>query len=316
LIDTWHRCKSFIKSSKRWTYIKRFLALRSLIRSRHPDILISFLPNVNIAAILASTNLKLTTICCERSDPSNRSVSKFWTLISRLIYRYANVIIVQTDRTARKVKELYPRLRSVIVIPNPLPDAIVSIYRQQENKSRKVLLSVGRLSQEKQLSKSIAVFSALAEEFPDWDFHIYGDGPLNDALSVQIKSLYLDNRIFLKGLVSNPWAVMAAADVFVMTSKFEGFPNALLEAMGVGLPCVVFDCPSGPREVTFDGRDALLVPLDDQIVLETALRKVMDSEVLRAQLGAQARKSVIERYSLQVVLAKWDSLFNLFGVNA
>jgi glycosyltransferase involved in cell wall biosynthesis len=108
---------------------------------------------------------------------------------------------------------------------------------------------------------------------------------------------------------------MAESDTFMMTSKYEGFPNALLEAMGVGLPCIVFDCPSGPRDITSNGKDAFLVPLGDEVMLESKLRQVMGSEALRRRVGNQAREAILARYSLKSVLAKWDSLFAELGIH-
>jgi glycosyltransferase involved in cell wall biosynthesis len=106
---------------------------------------------------------------------------------------------------------------------------------------------------------------------------------------------------------------MMDADVFVMASKYEGFPNALLEAMGVGLPCMVFDCPSGPREITSNGEYAILVKLDDQNGLITALEKVMSDESFGVELGNQARASILGRYRLSAVLDRWNQLFREVG---
>ncbi|MBK8317940.1 MAG: glycosyltransferase [Betaproteobacteria bacterium] len=140
--------------------------------------------------------------------------------------------------------------------------------------------------------------------------HIYGEGPVRDELSARIEALGLQQRILLKGRTSEPWKVMSRADAFVMNSRYEGFPNALLEAMGVGLPCVSSDCSSGPSEISANGQYALLFAPGDQVGLAAALVQVMADEGLRARLGRQARESVIERYSLSAVLRIWDEFFS------
>lgn len=200
------------------------------------------------------------------------------------------------------------------VIPNPLPEgaALVCLV---EGGDRKFLLSLGRLVIKKQVDRIISTFSALHAQFDDWDLHIYGDGPLRSVLQEKIHDLQMQQRIFLKGPTNDPWSVMASADAFVTTSAYEGFPNALLEAMGVGLPCITYDCPSGPHDITRGGVDAMLVPLNDQDALLKAMKKMMGDEAFRISLGVQGRASVLQRFQLSVVLDRWDKLFKEVGLN-
>jgi glycosyltransferase involved in cell wall biosynthesis len=145
--------------------------------------------------------------------------------------------------------------------------------------------------------------------------HLAGDGPQRTTLQRQIDATKLpSSRLRLLGRSSEPWTLMREADAFVMASRYEGFPNALLEAMGTGLPCVATDCPSGPREISRDGIDALLVTPGDSVALEAALDRLMGDATLRKDLGERARKSVMERYSLPTVLKIWDAVFASVGV--
>lgn len=301
-------------SKSPWNYVRRLVALKNLMANKNPDVVISFLPNVNVAAILSAVLLSVPVICCERRNPSSQTTSPFWEFACRMTYRFANMLVVQTETVATTVGKLYPHLKKVRTVANPLADGVVSLRKETVAKARNTLLSLGRLSDEKQIDKIINVFSKVAPDYPNWDLRLYGDGLIRQQLKGQIYSLGLQNRAFLMGRTSNPWVTMAKADVFAMTSKYEGFPNALLEAMGVGLPCIVFDCPSGPRDITRNGQDAFLVPLDDQFMFEFKLRELMGSEELRIRMGNQARDSVIDRYSLQSVINKWDSLFKELGV--
>lgn len=295
------------------TYMHRMRALRRLITERGPDVIVSFLPNVNFAAILSSAFTGIPLIISERSDPTSYRPEKVIGTLCRLSYRFADMLTVQTDSVAAKVSSFYPGLKKVRTVPNPLP---VDLNRRVPRTAtrRKVLLSLGRLSSEKQIDKLITAFSKVAPMFVEWDLHIYGDGPLKEDLASRIKDDGLSDRVLLKGSTKAPWSVMAESDAFAMTSKYEGFPNALLEAMGIGLPCVAFDCPSGPREISRNGKDALLVPLDDLSGLVSALAKLMSDEVLRISLGKQATESVMKRFSLPVVMQRWDVLFCEIGV--
>jgi GalNAc-alpha-(1->4)-GalNAc-alpha-(1->3)-diNAcBac-PP-undecaprenol alpha-1,4-N-acetyl-D-galactosaminyltransferase len=300
-------------SKSPWNYVRRFFALRNLIRTKKPDVVISFLANVNVAAILTTSLLVAPVICCERRNPSSQPVSLFWEFACRMTYRFTDMLVVQTESVENTIGRLYPHLKRVRTVANPLPDGVILIKKEDVARARKILLSLGRLSDEKQVDKIITAFTKISSDYPDWDLRIYGDGPMRAQLDNLIQSIGIQNRVFIMGRTITPWIVMAEADAFVMTSKYEGFPNALLEAMGVGLPCVVFDCPSGPKEITRDGQDAFLVPFDDESILEIKLRELMGNDALRIQMGKQARDNVVARYSTPSVVAKWDSLFREIG---
>jgi GalNAc-alpha-(1->4)-GalNAc-alpha-(1->3)-diNAcBac-PP-undecaprenol alpha-1,4-N-acetyl-D-galactosaminyltransferase len=295
-------------------YIRRLVGLRNLIKDYQPDIVISFLPNVNVATLLATAFCGLTCIVCERSDPSAQAIGWHWRLACQLLYRFADAVCVQTHSVSVGIKSAYHGLKRVVVAPNPLPMQLCLEDLKNTKAGRKSLLSLGRLSFEKRVDLIIDAFSNLAYLHSDWDLHIYGEGPLAKILSLQIEKNGLQDRIFLYGVTSEPWKIMAESDAFVMASQYEGFPNALLEAMGVGLPCISTDCPSGPREISRNGADAMLVAVDDQAGLESALSRLMSDHDLRRGLGIQARISVSDRYSLPTVLNIWDDIFTSLGV--
>jgi GalNAc-alpha-(1->4)-GalNAc-alpha-(1->3)-diNAcBac-PP-undecaprenol alpha-1,4-N-acetyl-D-galactosaminyltransferase len=291
---------------------RRLYALRGLVLERSPDVIVSFLTNVNVAAVIACALLRIPLIICERTDPTSMPQSRAWAIFSRLLYPFADMLTVQTDAVAVKIGEMYPGVSRIRVIPNPLPEALTAV-RPQRGGQRKILIAMSRLSEEKQLDRLLRAFNELAPQYPDWDLHIYGDGPLARQLEHQIQEDGQTGRAFLRGPTKTPWTAMACADAFVMVSSYEGFPNSLLEAMGLGLPCVVFDCPSGPREITCNGKDALLVSFNDDAKLVSALVEVMGNERLRNSLGQQARESVWNRFSLAQVIKMWDRLFKEVG---
>lgn len=302
-----------IKRKTIGSYAKRFFALRRIIRDRQPDVIVSFLPNVNVAAIFTSAFLKIPLIICERRDPSSQHFSNFLEFSCRATYRFADMLTVQTEAVVNKVVQIYPRLKLVREISNPLPDGVVAVRKSRPCHERKTLLSIGRLSPEKQIDLIISVFAECASRYQDWDLHVYGDGPLRADLEMQIHNLGMQERIILQGHTTEPWKIMVDADAFVMASKCEGFPNTLLEAMGVGLPCVAFDCPSGPREISSRGKYATLVKLDDKSGLLAALEKIMSDKIFASELGEQARASILERYRLSEIINRWDQLFREVG---
>ena len=291
----------------------RLCALRQFIASEQPTVIVSFLPNVNVAAAIASFGLAIPIVVCERTDPFVCPSPWKLRVACRFAYPLADALMVQTQAVASKYMLVGRALRRIRVIPNPVPPQFVELVPLGGTPGERQLLAVGRLSIEKQFDVLIRVFARLASRHSGWSLKIIGEGPLRADLRQQIAALRLHSRVELSGRVADIADEFAHADAFVLTSSFEGFPNALLEAMAAGLPCVTFDCPSGPREITEDGQVALLVALNDEVALELALERLMADDELRKALGTEARASVLRRFALKEILEKWDSLFREVG---
>lgn len=294
--------------------LTRLRALRRFMSIERPDVIVSFLSNVNVAAVVASFGLGIPVIICERNDPVAASTSRWLQLACRCTYPFANILMVQTQAVAIKYVTSGWSLKRLMVIPNPVSEQLLSIQHYSNVTTTKRLLGIGRLHEQKQFDVLIRVFASLAQRHANWSLRIVGEGSLRTALQQQITDLGLDARVELAGRSAMIGEELAKADIFALTSKHEGFPNVLLEAMTAGLPCVSFDCPSGPREISMDGKVALLVSLNDEQALELALERLMLDADLRQTLGSQARRSVIERYSLATVLKQWDALFAEVGI--
>lgn len=296
-------------------YFQRLMALRRLLGLISPDVVVSFLPNVNLAALVITRFSGVPCIISERADPSMVPIGRHWKLGCRLLYRFADLVVVQTQAVATTIRRLYPGLNRVAVIPNPIAQGVRQWVKPRQRASgRKSMLVLGRLVPEKNVDRIVSAFSALANDHRDWDLVVHGDGPLRAELQAQISASGLNERVRLLGWTAEPWRVMADCDAFVMASRYEGFPNALVEAMAVGLPCVSTDCPSGPREISGDGRYALLVPPDNLNALTEAMARLMTDESLRVRLGQEGQAAVRSRYALPSVLAQWDAAFAAVGV--
>lgn len=292
---------------------RKLLALRRLLRHEQADVIVSFLTNVNVTALVASRGLAQPIIVCERTNPAFSSSSgAFLRRLRRITYPWADLVTLQAEESVAAFKKMVPGLKDLAVVPNPMPppllDATLADPLEPEQ-GRFRLMAMGRLVPDKQFSILINAFAAVADKYAQWDLVVWGDGPLREALTEQINRLGLDARVTLPGRTAEPWKELARSHAFAMSSAVEGFPNVLLEAMALGLPCLTFDCPSGPREMTRNGHDALLIPLGDEDAYQTGLAKLLAEPALRDQLGRQAAQSVRERYTLSAVLARWDSLF-------
>jgi GalNAc-alpha-(1->4)-GalNAc-alpha-(1->3)-diNAcBac-PP-undecaprenol alpha-1,4-N-acetyl-D-galactosaminyltransferase len=299
-----------------WTNrIDRLRALRRFIATERPDVVVSFLFNVNVAAVVASIGLDIPVIVCEHNDPFAQPRSPLLRLACKFTYPLADALTVLTEGVANKYAAHNLFLPRIHVAPNPIPEQMMNIVHSGSNDlATRRVLGVGRLTDQKQFNVLIRVFASLANRHPLWSLRILGEGPLRADLQRQIENLGLESRIELAGVTSAIENEFAEADIFALTSKYEGFGMVLVEAMMVGLPCVTFDCPSGPRELSLDGQAALLVPPNDEHAFELALERLMLDANLRQTLSSQARKSVIENYSLANVLKKWDALFTEVGV--
>jgi glycosyltransferase involved in cell wall biosynthesis len=176
-------------------------------------------------------------------------------------------------------------------------------------------MAMGRLNRQKGFDLLLRAFALAAPAAPTgspWQLVILGEGEERPALTALVTELGLAGRVHLPGRIDNPYDSLRQAELFVMSSRYEGFPMSLLEAMACGLPVLCTDCSTGAREILTPGVDGELVPPEDVPALGAALAALMADPARRRALAAQAPK-VLERFSLERVLARWDDLFRRLG---
>lgn len=299
-----------------WSQLKKVLAIRKMVQRYRPDVVIGIMTSASILSILACTGLGVPVVATEHAHPPSQKMSTFWQKLRQFAYPKAAKVIALTQMSAQWLKDNLPNIR-VGVIPNaiqwPLKN-IPPVVLPEKPLGSKLLLAVGRLHPEKGFDVLIQAFALLANQHPDWNLVILGEGGARDTLTAQVQQLSLNDRVRLPGRVGNLLDWYEQADMFVLSSHFEGMSNCLQEAMACGLCVVSFDCDTGPRELIREGIDGVLVrPVADAAALANTLGVLMSDDALRAEYAIKSPE-IKDRFSMQKVGQAWDDLFIELGV--
>ena len=283
---------------------RRVTALRRAIRQSNATSVLGFGDLTNVLVIIATLGLGVRRVVSERTDPTCHEIGRLWSALRRVTYPFADALVVQTKRLLPWARKVMLRPMSACAIPNPLRP----LRSDGRGESEPMIVALGRLWHEKGHDVLIRAFAAVASEFPDWRLTIVGEGPEREALTALARSLGVHERVALPGWLPVPEEVLARSSLFVMSSRYEGFPNALLEAMGVGLPVICTAC-GGSEEMIESGSSGLIVAVEDVDQLAHAMRELMSDGALRHRLAANAR-AASQRYTHRSVMPLWDAVLS------
>ena len=289
----------------------RYRRLRALLQQQRPKRVLALLTKTNILCSAAVWDLPIHLVVSERNDPRLQSIDRLWSRLRCVYYRRADVVTANTEGVLEALQAMGPWQR-LALLPNPLPTALTlqdshepPVHREAE------VLAVARLVPQKGLDVLIRAFASLPESVRDgWSLTLVGDGPELATLQALASDAGLRDLVHFEGFRSDPLVFMRRASIFALPSRFEGMPNALLEAMAAGLPSVVTDASPGPLEMVRNGHQGLVVPTDDVSAFAAALQKLMLDGDLRNRCGVAAR-TTLRALDWDVVESHWRSVLAL-----
>lgn len=274
------------------TVYQRNVQIRQVIGEFKPDCCLPFLPGVIEDTYFAAVKYNVPVVAAVRNKP--RDMGKIKQIISDYVFRHCAAVFFQTEEQ----KAFFPEAvaRKGFVVPNSVPDELLQYTVPASGKITR-FVSVGRLNKQKNQIMLIDAFSDAVKRIPGLTLDIYGAGEEKDNLLNEIDANSLHGIVRLCGRTENIAETLSKYDAFLFSSDYEGMPNALMEAMAFGLPCVSTDCPTGPAELLGNNERGILVPVNNRDAMAEAITElsVHPSEAL--EKAAAAKQYIRENFS-------------------
>ena len=300
-------CKDY--SGKVGTF-KRLSLLRKYLKDKKPSVIVSFLPHVSVYTYFANLGLDTHHVVSERSDPKNNPKNKILRLLKNIVYKVSNGGVFQSEYAQQYFGSA--QIYKGIVINNPI--VVNNLYKTDYKKINYTILSVGRFTEEKNTKLLINSFSEIKKKIPEAKLKLYGDGPLKEELENLVNNLSLSDVTFCGN--NTEWLKQSIDDsLFVLASNYEGMPNALIESLIAGLPCIATDCPYGVvSNIIQDGKNGFLVECNNQAMLVEKILKVLNMKE-QVQGLCKCNKDLINEFDPNTITIKWETYLSNVLVN-
>lgn len=281
--------------------LRLYRFVKHLLKSK-VDAYVVMLPVTTIMLLRLRWISKAKVIAAERVDPSQYPVKKQNQLKS--LARKADGWVFQTEEERNWYGDATKKAK-VSIIPNAInPDFIKPAY---EGERQRTIVTAGRLTEQKNHLLLIKAFAQISSKLSGYKLIIYGDGPLKEKLLMTAKELGVENSVELPGYTTSIGETIKDASLFVLSSDFEGMPNALMEAMAIGLPCVSTDCDGGGAKFLIENeKNGLLVPKGDVDALAVAMNQMLNNREFAEKCGKEARK-ICDRLAPEKIYGEWES---------
>lgn len=282
--------------------------LRTVINEEQPDVLISFMAESNMRLMLSTIGLKVKRIVSVRNDPDREYEGVFGKFTGKFILPYADGCVFQTEQA----KNWFPKkLRDKsTVIKNPVREDVFQIIRKPVSGR---IINIGRLEDQKNHKMLINAYEKVLKAHSNTELLIYGEGSLRDELEKIISNKGLNDKIKLCGYFDDIVSTLSEADMFILSSDYEGLPNSLMEALSAGVPCISTDCPcGGPRSLIENGVNGVLVPIKDEIKLAEAIIDLLSNKSKKENLSEKA-KEFSKVYKTSIINKDWKDYIEFIG---
>lgn len=288
-------------------YFKRISQIRKYVKEINPDVVISFLLDVNMATLTACRGLSKKVIVSERNNPRANTSSKIRKLMrlygNNIGYKKAYRVVFQTEQVKEFFNDSIQKISAVI--PNPINPEIPEPFNGEREK---VIVAVGRLQKQKNFPMTLRAFSRLGDDFKDYKLVIYGEGYMRDELNALSKELGIEDRFEMPGYVTDVNERMKKATMYISSSDYEGISNTMIEALALGLPCICTDCPVGGTAMVIEHNvNGVIIPVQDEDRLVLEMEKLLSSNELREKLSENAA-NVRNTYSIKSIADMWADL--------
>lgn len=281
----------------------RSRSIRTAILDVSPDVVISLMSKWNLRVAVALLGDNTPLIVSERVDPIAEPLGFPWNLLRRLIYPRVSKLVLVSAAMEKSFGWVHESKR--IVLENPVSKGM---YTPRTWAARDdSIVAMGRFVHQKGFDLLIEALAPVLKEHSSWTLTILGDGPQRERLKALIAAEGLEDRVNLPGIVPNPEDWLVTAKMFVLSSRYEGYPNALLEALASGATCVAFACPTGPDEILIHGETGYLVEPESLDGLTSACRNVIERPSEAAAVAARGLKRS-EDFHIHRIVDKWETL--------
>lgn len=291
-----------ITSSRIKNFIGRFRKLRNIWVQEEAGIIVAFIGKNNFMALLTAFGLKIPVITSVRGEPREEYYNSLLRLLSKTLMGFSKGLILQTPDALK----YFPRWmqKKSVILDNPLNPEFIDEYYEGTRENE--IVTVGRLDSNKNQKLIVDAFCSIAKEFPDTKLILYGDGEDREYLTKYVQKSGYVNQIALPGAVNNVKERIRKSKIFVLSSNTEGMPNALLEAMALGIPSISTDCPcGGPRMLMEGKRNGILVPVGEVQPMAEAMKQLLTDNVLWEEYSRNAYK-LTEELHPNKVNQKWE----------